>query len=391
MLTVGLTGGIGAGKSAVAGMLAEHGAAVVDADQLAREVVEPGTPGLARIVAEFGPGMLTDGGALDRAALGAVVFDDPDRRAALNAIVHPLVAERTAELVADLPEDAVAVHDVPLLAENHLAPGYHLVLVVTAAEETRLRRLAGRGLPAEDARARMAAQATDDERRAVADVVLDNDGSLEHLRAQVDRVWERIAGYAANLAAGRPAPRDGVRVVEYDPSWPALAGRLADRIRAATGGRHRVDHIGSTAVPGLAAKDVIDLQLAVPDLAAADGLAPALAAAGFVRRPADRDHVPPGRKPGSGWAKRLHASADPARPVNLHVRVEGAPNFRYALLFRDHLRAHPAAAAAYGELKRGLAALTPDDVDAYTSVKDPACDLVALAAEDWAARTGWRP
>src|SRR5690242_21859550 len=104
-------------------MLAAHGAVVVDADQLAREVVEPGTPGLARIVEEFGPGMLTDGGALDRAALGAVVFDNPDRRAALNAIVHPLVGARTAELVADLPDDTVVVHDVPLLAENHLAPG----------------------------------------------------------------------------------------------------------------------------------------------------------------------------------------------------------------------------------------------------------------------------
>jgi dephospho-CoA kinase len=381
---VGLTGGIGAGKSAVAGMLAGHGAAVIDADRLAREVVEPGTPGLARIVAEFGPGMLTDGGALDRAALGAVVFDDPDRRAALNAIVHPLVGARTAELVADLPDDAVVVHDVPLLAENHLAPGYHLVLVVTAAVETRLRRLADRGLPAEDARARMAAQASDGERRAVADAVLDNDGSLEHLRAQVDRVWERIAGYAANLAAGRPAPRDGVRVVEYDPAWPAQAARLADRVRAVlagAGGNHRVDHIGSTAVPGLPARDVIDLQVAVPDPATADQLAPALAAAGFARIPVGGDRVPPGR----------HASSDPGRPADLHVRVEGAAEFRHALLVRDHLRAHPAAVAAYGELKRRLAVLTAGDPDAYTGVRDPAGDLVALAAEDWAARTGWRP
>jgi dephospho-CoA kinase len=384
VLSVGLTGGIGAGKSAVAGMLAEHGAAVIDADQLAREVVEPGTPGLARIVAEFGPGMLTDGGGLDRAALGAVVFDDPDRLAALNAIVHPLVGARTAELVADLPDDAVVVHDVPLLTENHLAPGYHLVVVVTAPAETRLRRLVDRGLPAEDARARMAAQATDDERRAVADAVIENDNGLEHLRAQVERVWERIAGYAANLAAGRPAPRDGVRVVEHDPAWPAQAARLADRVRAVlagAGGNHRVDHVGSTAVPGLPARDVIDLQVAVPDLATADRLAPALAAAGFVRPPAGAAGVPPGR----------HASADPGRPADVYVLVEGAADFRHALLVRDHLRAHPATAAAYGELKRRLAALAAGDVDGYTGVKDPAGELVALAAEDWAARTGWRP
>ncbi|MFF4216068.1 dephospho-CoA kinase [Streptosporangium nondiastaticum] len=193
MLRVGLTGGIGAGKSEVSRLLASYGAVIVDSDRIAREVVEPGTPGLAAVVAEFGDAVLTPEGALDRPALGAIVFADPDRLAALNAIVHPLVRARSAELEAAAAPDAVVVHDVPLLAENGLAPLYDLVIVVDAGTETRLDRLVRlRGMTPEEARARMTAQATREARLAVADIVIDNDGPLDALEPQVAKVWQQL-------------------------------------------------------------------------------------------------------------------------------------------------------------------------------------------------------
>ncbi|MEU2516562.1 dephospho-CoA kinase [Streptomyces syringium] len=201
MLKVGLTGGIGSGKSEVSRLLAAHGAVIVDADRIAREVVEPGTPGLAAVVAEFGPGILTADGALDRPKLGAIVFADTGRRTALNAIVHPLVRARSAEIEAAADPDAVVVHDVPLLAENGLAPLFDLVIVIDAAEETRLDRLVRlRGMTLEEARARMAAQATREERLAVADLVIANDGPLEALEAQVAKVWADLLARSARHA-----------------------------------------------------------------------------------------------------------------------------------------------------------------------------------------------
>ena len=193
MLKIGLTGGIGSGKSTVAALLAERGAVVVDADRLAREVVEPGTPGLTAIAEEFGPGVLTEDGALDRAALASVVFADPAARARLDAIVHPRVRARAAELAAAAPPGSVVVQDVPLLVETGQAGSFDLVLVVETEPETRVARLVDRGLSATDARARIASQATDEQRRAVADVVVRNDGAPEELAAQVQRFWsERV-------------------------------------------------------------------------------------------------------------------------------------------------------------------------------------------------------
>ncbi|MFI0740561.1 dephospho-CoA kinase [Streptomyces sp. NPDC021100] len=201
MVKVGLTGGIGAGKSEVSRRLAAHGAVIVDSDRIAREVVEPGTVGLAAIVAEFGPEVLAPDGSLDRPRLGAVVFADAGRLAALNAIVHPLVRARSAELEAAAAPDAVVVHDVPLLVENGLAPLYDLVVVVDAREDTRLDRLVRlRGMAPEEARARMAAQATREQRLAAADIVIANDGPVAELEARVDEVW---AGLCARAAEGR--------------------------------------------------------------------------------------------------------------------------------------------------------------------------------------------
>ncbi|GCD99485.1 dephospho-CoA kinase [Embleya hyalina] len=192
---VGLTGGIGAGKSEVARLLAELGAVVIDSDRIAREVVAPGTPGLAAVVAEFGESVLLPDGSLDRPGLGRIVFGAPERLAALNAIVHPLVGARAAELTAAAGDDAVLVNDVPLLVENDLAGRYDLVVVVDAAPETQLDRLVRlRGMPEADARARMAAQASREQRLAVADVVIDNDGPLAALEPQVHALWERLTG-----------------------------------------------------------------------------------------------------------------------------------------------------------------------------------------------------
>nr|WP_201760689.1 dephospho-CoA kinase [Nonomuraea sp. K271] len=197
-MTTGLTGGIGSGKSEVSRRLAVRGAMVIDADKIAREVVEPGTPGLAKVVATFGDEVLHPDGSLDRQRLGSVVFDDAERLAELNAIVHPLVGERVEELRRQAPDEAIVVYDVPLLVENNLASMYDVVIVVDAADEVRVRRLAEhRGMPEADARARIAAQASREERLAAADIVVPNEGSLDELDARVAEVWDELTRRAA--------------------------------------------------------------------------------------------------------------------------------------------------------------------------------------------------
>ena len=202
MLRIGLTGGIGSGKSTVAALLAARGALVVDADRIAREVFEPGTPGLAAVVDAFGPGVLAEDGSLDRAALAAIVFADPEARARLDGIVHPLVRARAREVIGQAAPDAVVVQDVPLLVETGQADAHDLVLVVETDLETRVARLLLRGLSEDDAHARIAAQATDEQRRAVADVVLDNSGGPEALAEQVDRFGAEHVPPHAGAAAG---------------------------------------------------------------------------------------------------------------------------------------------------------------------------------------------
>jgi dephospho-CoA kinase len=193
VLRVGLTGGIGAGKSEVSRRLAAQGALVIDADAIAREVVEPGTAGLAAVIAEFGDGLLRPDGGLDRDRLGEVVFADPAKLERLNRIVHPLVGQRMAELEKAAGQDSIVVHDVPLLAENDLSPGYDLVVVVDAPEQFQLERLLRqRRMTKEQARARMAAQASREKRLAVADLVVDNSSSLAELDRQVGDLWTEL-------------------------------------------------------------------------------------------------------------------------------------------------------------------------------------------------------
>ncbi|MEW5812041.1 MAG: dephospho-CoA kinase [Actinomycetota bacterium] len=391
MLRIGLTGGIGAGKSTVSSTFDELGAVIVDSDAIAREVVEPGTPGLRSLVDAFGEDILQPDGTLNRPALAALAFRDKENRKTLNGIVHPLIGQRREELIASAPADAVLVEDIPLLAESGTAPLFALVIVVHADTELRIKRLIEhRGFTEEDARARIAAQATDDQRRAVADVWLDNSGSADELKAAARTLWnDRIQPFAANLRAGRPAPAEP-RLVPPDPEWPKQAERILARLRTACGHRAvRVDHIGSTAIPGLEAKDVIDVQVTVASLEVADDLADALLAAGYVRTAITEDVAKPGVD--GWWGKRFYCSADPGRPTNVHVRVDGWPNQRFALLFVDWLTADPAARAEYLELKRRVAAAGHASTGDYADAKEPWFADAYRRAWAWAEATGWRP
>jgi dephospho-CoA kinase len=204
VLRVGLTGGIGAGKSEVSRRLAAQGAVVIDADLIAREVVEPGTDGLAEVVEEFGPEVLRPDGGLDRARLGDIVFADPDLRGKLNAIIHPRVARRMAELERAAGPGTIVVHDVPLIAENGRAGAYDVVVVVDAPPKTQADRLVRqRGMTREQARARMAAQASREQRLAIADIVIDNSGSLAELDRQVGELWSELRRRAAESVPER--------------------------------------------------------------------------------------------------------------------------------------------------------------------------------------------
>ncbi|WP_300017371.1 dephospho-CoA kinase [Pseudonocardia sp.] len=390
MLRVGLTGGIGSGKSTVARRLVERGAVLVDSDVVAREVVEPGTDGLAEVVAAFGRTVLTPGGELDRAALASVVFGDPAARDRLNAIVHPRVRRRSDELIAAAAPDAVVVQDIPLLVEGGMAALFPLVVVVHTDTEERVRRLVGqRGMPEADARARIAAQADDAARRAVADVWLDNSGAPTDLQATVDALWDaRLVPFEENLRRGRTVPAVPA-LVDPDPHWSAVAARLGARVSAAAGGRG-VTHIGSTAVPGLPAEDVIDLQLGVESLTEADGFRDALAAAGLPAR-TDIDADAPKPAGTAPWPKRFHAGADPGQRVHLHVREIGSPGWRFALLLRDWLRAVPAAREDYLACKLRARAAAGGDPERYAAAKEPWFAAALPSADRWAVSSGWSP
>lgn len=191
----GLTGGIAAGKSTVAAELAKHGAIVIDADQVVRELQLPGQPVFDAIVERFGDGVVAADGSLDRPALGQLIFGDASARADLNAIVHPAVYAETQRRIRDAflaDPDAIVVNDVPLMVEADRTRGWELIIVADAPAEQRIERLVSlRGMDEADARARVASQASDDERRAIADVLIDTSGSLEQTRSQVDALWSR--------------------------------------------------------------------------------------------------------------------------------------------------------------------------------------------------------
>ena len=404
MLRIGLTGGIGAGKSTVSATFSECGGIIVDGDVIAREVVEPGTPGLAALVEAFGDGILLPDGALNRPALAAVAFSDDEKRKTLNGIVHPLVGQRRSELIEAAAADAVIIEDIPLLVESQMAPMFPLVIIVHADEEVRVARLIEyRGFSEEDARARIKAQATAEQRRAVADVWLDNSGNADQLSAKARELWhQRILPFAHNVQQREPA-QVTPQLVAYDPSWPDQARRVLARLKTACGHRAtRIDHIGSTAIAGLDAKDVLDVQVTVDSLATADELSESLLSAGYPRiegitadvaksdgrsTVAEFDHS----SDESLWQKRIHASADPGRPTNVHIRVGGWPNQQFALLFTDWVGANPDVREDYLALKRRVAGAGHATTLAYAEAKEPWFLDGYRRAWDWADATGWRP
>lgn len=374
-------------------LLAERGALVVDADRMAREVVEPGTPGLTAIRERFGAGILTREGALDRAALGALVFVDPASRRALEDITHPLIRARTEHIIAAATPETVVVNDVPLLVETGGASAYHLVVVVDVEVEERVRRLvSSRGMAEADARARIANQASREARLAVADVVVDNNGPTAELLPQVDALWRRLEAYDAHLRAREACPGDP-RVVGPDPAWPDQArrhlARLAHRLRPLVDDRPSLHHIGPTAVPGVVAPDVLHLQVGLPSRADLDreDIGEVLDHLGHPR--AGLDVVGPLRD------ERVCLSCDPGRPVVVHLRTIGSPAWRTALLARDWLRADSSARAGLIAAMRGSVAAggdpAADEPSPTTPAGFPAEWWASLGerAEAWAATTGW--
>lgn len=390
MLNVGLTGGIGSGKSTVAAALRELGAVLVDADTVAREVMQPGTATLARVAERFGSHLIEADGSLDRAALAALVFPDAQALAALDAITTPAISERVRELRDQAPAGAVSVFDMPLLVERRLWPKEHLTVVVGADEEVRVGRLVDqRGMDDGDVRHRIAAQATDDQRRAAADVWIDNTGTFDETIAQVRRLWEeRLTPYQANLQSGTRTKRpDEAAVVPPDPTWSAQGARLVAKLQDTLGDRAvSVDHIGSTSVPALIAKDVIDLQVGVRQLPDADDprFVGDLRERGFLRvHEVLQDHPHPGSADPAGWQKRFHASLDPGRVANVHIREIGSAGWIFALQFRDWLRSVPSAKQDYAAEKRRLLSRT-SATEEYAAAKEPWFDQAYGRVQEWA-------
>ncbi|WP_043451587.1 dephospho-CoA kinase [Jongsikchunia kroppenstedtii] len=293
MIRIGLTGGIGAGKSTVARVLTERGAYLVDSDKIAREVVAPGTPGLERIVEAFGTGVLADDGSLDRPALAAIAFANEENRLTLNGITHPLIGARTTEMIGAAPADGIVLQDIPLLVEGGLAPLFHLVIIVHADVEERVRRLTGqRGMGEEDARARIAAQATEEQRRAVADVWIDNTGAPDDLEPVVGALWDdRLVPFEANIRSGTIAP-----AVAVDEPWGPDAQRLVARLWAVCGGLAATIECTSAADSSV--------RVVVPDADSAHKLAEPLREGGFPQA-----------------AAGSYGSADPFRPAAITMDV----------------------------------------------------------------------
>jgi dephospho-CoA kinase len=314
MLRVGLTGGIAAGKSLAAERLRSLGAVVIDADALAREVVEPGSAGLAEVAAAFGAHLVTAGGSLDRKALGDIIFADSAARERLNGLLHPRIRALAGERTRQAPPGSVVVEDLPLLVETGQVSRFHLVLVIDAPEELRIERMVRRrGMTEEAARSRLAAQLGSAERNRAADVVIDNTGSEAGSLSRLDALWrDRLVPFNENLLAGVPARRGALPPVDADPTWPDQAGRLRARLLRADPRVLAADFTGPAAVPGRRAPDLLEFQLRVASAQDAHALRPLLAAAGF----------PPAPEPRASAAAGTHgvySSADPGRAADVYV------------------------------------------------------------------------
>lgn len=352
MLHIGVTGTSASGKSTVARRLIEHGAVPATGDGPKREVSEHG------------------------------------------------VGSPTAT-AADAVSVTVRVDHAPLDVDGDAAPVYHLMIYVDAPVLERVRRMERlvqeRAFSAEAAQIKISAilgEERDTGLQAAADVVVDNSGSIADLQASIDALWaDRIAPFEANMRQGQMALYGSPRLVAPDPAWPEQAARLATRIRHAVGkAALRIDHIGSTAIPGLPAKDVIDIQVTVSSLTEAAAIDPALTCAGLVLHPGiDTNHAHGAVTDPAQWRKRYYKSADPGRPANVHIRPYGTAGWRFALLFRDWLRADPQIRREYLSIKQELVRQFASDGDTtrYGIAKDPWFAIVYSRIEQWATQTGW--
>jgi dephospho-CoA kinase len=382
MLRVGVTGGIGSGKSALSALLAQLGAHVIDADQLAREIVAPGTAGLAELVDRFGSHLLVDG-VLDRAGLASIVFSDPKALADLEAITHPRIRARFEELASQCGQEAIVVHEVPLLAERSLGAQYQLVIGVESTDERRRERLMARGMTADEIIRRQAQQFSDEQRRPHCDVIIDNNRDLSVLKVEVERLWQlRIKPFELNVREGLAAIRsEELKLVDHRPEWKEIAARVIARLSTQLGSAYSFEHIGSTSVPGLIAKDVVDIQVSVAALDAVDdagflraGFAPHPSIIGDEPRPSDPDPA--------HWRKRYFQSCDPECAVNIHVRVAGSPGERFARDFAAWLRADTDSRNEYADLKRSISS-TVSTVSEYAHLKEAWFTRAEAAMMQW--------
>lgn len=333
VLTVAVTGGIGAGKSTLARRWAERGAVLVDSDRLAREVVAPGTPGLAEVVESFGTEVLAADGTLDRAALAGIVFADRGAREELEAIIHPRVRARFAALRDAAPPDTIVVNDIPLLIDPIAAAGFHLVAGVYTGAQVRVRRLTARGLSEADAQARIAAQIPDRRRQPLCDIWLDNNADADVLRRRADRLFDqRLVPFLANLSARRPAasvarPRNDPALGELGagpvgrggPDRSDRIARVVHRVSIAVGGAPVAP---LAPVPGHTGSGAIELMVPAPDRQSALSWSDPLAAAGFPPFPGDPAPAAPAADP-PGTVFRC-GSADPGLDLYLYVSVSKA-------------------------------------------------------------------
>lgn len=306
----------------MAGALADLGAVIVDADRIAREVVEPGSEGLAELEAAFGPEVIAADGSLDRAALAGKAFADEESRLKLNSILHPRIGARTQAYVDAAPADSILVQDIPLIVEGGMGPAFDLVVVVHVDEAERLRRLTEyRGMDEADVKARMAAQATVEQRRAAADVWLDNGGVPGAIVEDVRALWiERLIPFERNISEQTGAVAAS-EIVPANAEWADQARRAIARLTLASGGRTlAIEHVGPTSVPGQAARDCLDILVTVADAEKARELSSILGGAGF---PLDAAVTAPDladlQARATGGAYRLHRGSDPARPISVHL------------------------------------------------------------------------